>query len=69
MGGVVNFKLLAVIAALSLLVVFVAQNYEVVEIKFLFWTVKASRAIVLFLTLITGLIVGWTLTNLTRLKK
>ena len=48
------------IAALFLLVIFMAQNYEKVEIKFLLWSFTTSRAIILFLTLITGVVIGWT---------
>jgi len=63
-----NWKLGVVLTLLTVLVIFVAQNYEVVEIKFLLWQVKASRAIVLFLTLITGVIAGWTIAQLGRTK-
>ncbi|MFH1094548.1 MAG: LapA family protein [Candidatus Omnitrophota bacterium] len=52
-------KFWIIIAALFLLVIFVAQNYEKVEIKFLFWAFTTSRAIILFLTLITGMVIGW----------
>lgn len=52
-------KFWLVIAALFLLVIFVAQNYEKVEIKFLFWAFTTSRAIILFITLTTGIAVGW----------
>ena len=47
------------IGVLFLLVVFVAQNYETVEIKFLFWAFTTSRAIILFLTLVIGIVIGW----------
>ncbi len=55
-----QWKFWLVIAALFLLVIFVAQNYEKVEIRFLFWAFTTSRAIVLFFTLITGMVIGWT---------
>ncbi|MCK4993835.1 MAG: DUF1049 domain-containing protein [Candidatus Omnitrophica bacterium] len=54
-----QWKFWLVIGALFLLVVFVAQNYETVEIKFLFWAFTTSRAIILFLTLVTGIVMGW----------
>lgn len=54
-----KWKFWLVIAALFLLVIFVAQNYEKVEIKFLFWAFTTSRAIILFLTLVTGIVIGW----------
>jgi uncharacterized integral membrane protein len=54
-----NWKWFLVLILLLLLVIFTAQNYEVVEIKFLFWSFKTSRAIILFSTLLTGIIIGW----------
>jgi uncharacterized integral membrane protein len=38
---------------------FVVQNAEVVEVRFLFWSAQASRALVLIGTLILGLVIGW----------
>jgi hypothetical protein len=32
----------------AMLVIFTAQNYEVVKLQFLFWSFTASRAIVIF---------------------
>ncbi|MFC1576954.1 lipopolysaccharide assembly protein LapA domain-containing protein [Candidatus Omnitrophota bacterium] len=43
-----------------LLVVFTVQNYEVVSIQLLFWSFSTSRAIVIFVTLIIGIVIGWT---------
>lgn len=38
---------------------FIVQNAEVVQVRFLFWSAQASRAIVLIGTFILGSIVGW----------
>ena len=54
-----NWKLIVALALLLLIVIFAVQNYEVVEIKFLFWSFRASRAIIIFLTLILGFAIGW----------
>ena len=54
-----QWKFWIVLAAMLLLVIFVAQNYESVEIKFLLWGFTTSKAIVLFLTLVSGIITGW----------
>lgn len=54
-----NWKWVAVLVLLLFLVIFAVQNYEVVHIKFLFWAFKTSRAIVIFSTLCTGVIIGW----------
>lgn len=39
--------------------IFVVQNAQVVEVRFLFWSAQASRALVLIGTLILGLVIGW----------
>lgn len=50
----------AVILILMLfLVIFTAQNYEAVNIRFLFWSFSTSRAIVIFATLVIGIAIGW----------
>ena len=54
-----NWKWMLVLILLLLLVIFTAQNYEAVEIRFLFWSFTTSRAIVLFSTLVVGFIIGW----------
>jgi len=46
---------------ISLVLIFVVQNTQVVEVRFLFWTLSMSRALVLFGTLAIGLIGGWLL--------
>ncbi len=51
-----NLIVIAVLAGLVLLFVF--QNLASVEITFLFWTFQASRALVVSVTVIVGLIVG-----------
>ncbi len=38
---------------------FIVQNAEVVQVRFLFWSAQASRAIVLIGAFILGTIVGW----------
>ena len=40
----------------------VIQNTQVVEFRFLVWTVSMSRALMLFGTLAIGFIAGWLLT-------
>lgn len=42
-----------------LVIIFVIQNTQVVEVKFLAWQVNMSRAIMLFGTLAIGIIAGW----------
>lgn len=43
----------------SLFVIFVAQNTQVVEVRFFFWKAEASRILVLLGTFAVGFVVGW----------
>jgi len=55
-----RWKFWILVVSLCLLLIFVVQNYETVKIQFLFWAFKTSMAIVLFVSLIIGMIVGYT---------
>lgn len=46
---------------IGLFLVFVVQNIQVVEVRFLTWKVSMSRALMLLGTLAIGLIGGWLL--------
>jgi len=54
-----NIKMVIALILLILVVIFTLQNSEQVNINFLFWHVTLSRALMLFLVLAVGLIVGW----------
>ena len=51
-------KLVLIVAALFIFALFVVQNAQTVMVSFLFWKVEASRAIVLMVTFVFGLITG-----------
>ncbi len=51
-------KFYSVIAIAALVAVLVVQNTEVVDIRFLFWTVSMSRVLLLPLLFIAGVLVG-----------
>lgn len=53
-----NWKMAVILTLLALVIIFTLQNYEVVQVKFLLWQFEASRAIVLFVTLLIGFIIG-----------
>jgi uncharacterized integral membrane protein len=53
------FKRVVMIIVVLLFAVFVLQNTQVVEVRFLFWQTEASRAIVLIITFAGGLVTGW----------
>ncbi|MCI0565077.1 MAG: LapA family protein [Nitrososphaera sp.] len=44
---------------LMVVVIFTAQNYEIIEIRFLGWYFLMSRAVVIFLALLSGVLIGW----------
>ncbi len=45
----------------AIVVVFVVQNIEVVEVRLLTWKVSMSRALMLLGTLVIGIVAGWLL--------
>jgi putative membrane protein len=56
------------ICLIGLVIIFVLQNTQVVEVRFLLWTTSMSRALMLLGTLAVGLIGGWLLTMPKRSK-
>ena len=51
---------IGLVAILALIVlIFLVQNIEVVTVSFLFWEMSMSRAVLLFLSLLIGFIIGW----------
>jgi uncharacterized integral membrane protein len=59
--------LVAILAFIVL--IFLAQNIDVVTVKFLFWELPMSRAILLFFSLLTGFIIGWILHSVLSYRK
>jgi uncharacterized integral membrane protein len=64
-----NFKmgLVALLAFFAL--VFVAQNIEIVTVRFLFWEISMSRAILSVFSLLIGFIIGWILHSYLAYRK
>jgi uncharacterized integral membrane protein len=56
-----NFRLALALVLGALFLIFIAQNYKVVEIRFLFWTLSMSRVVLLFGVFGVGTLVGWLL--------
>jgi len=52
-------QLLLIIGLLLLLVIFTFQNTQEVAIKLFFWSIHTSKALLMLVPLIIGLIVGW----------
>ena len=43
----------------ALVLIFVFQNTQVVEVEFLVWKISMSRALVLLITFLFGALAGW----------
>jgi len=57
-------KLYFALALLGLVLVFVLQNTEIVNIRFLFWQFEASRALLVFGIFLVGILGGYLLGTL-----
>lgn len=53
-----NIKLYAGLGLLILVVLFTLQNTETVPISFLFWEFRISRALMIFLVFVIGVLAG-----------
>jgi uncharacterized integral membrane protein len=51
------------VCLIAFVLIFVIQNTQVVEFRFLVWTLSMSRALMLFGTLAIGFIAGWLVTS------
>ncbi|MCG6939296.1 MAG: LapA family protein [Gammaproteobacteria bacterium] len=56
-----NLKLFTTLALIALATIFIVQNVEVVEVRFLFWKMGMSRALMFVLLVLIGIAVGWLL--------
>lgn len=61
-----QIKLIVGLVLAGLAIVVIAQNTAVVQLKLFFWTVEMSRALMFFLFLATGVLMGWILRGRTR---
>jgi uncharacterized integral membrane protein len=64
-----NFKMGLVAILVLFALIFVAQNIDVVTVKFLFWEMSMSRAVLLFFSLLMGFIIGWLLHSYIAYRK
>lgn len=51
---------------LSLVLVFALQNVAIVEVQFLFWSVRLPRSLLIFVVLAIGVVIGWFLKGAMR---
>jgi len=64
-----NAKLWAALAIAVILLVFTAQNYRVVELRFLFWQAEISGAALIFVVLAAGVGIGWLISGFSRASR
>jgi uncharacterized integral membrane protein len=54
-----KYRHILALAITVLLVVFILQNTTDVEIRFLFWSLGMSRALMVILLIAAGVVIGW----------
>ncbi len=64
-----NLKMGLVAVLIFFALVFVAQNIDVVTMKFLLWELSMSRAVLLFFALLVGFVIGWILHSYMAYRK
>lgn len=64
-----NAKLIAAIILIVLVLLFVVQNTNIVELRFLFWKLSMSGALLYILLLMIGSFLGWLLHSHRRKSK
>jgi uncharacterized integral membrane protein len=64
-----SFRLILTLVLTVLVTVFVLQNTAVVEIRFLFWTVAMSRALLIVVMLVIGMALNWLLHGYIALRR
>lgn len=65
----IKIRVVTGLGLLLLVALFTLQNTEVVTITFLFWHFSLSRALLIFLVLVTGVVVGWVLHSVAERAK
>jgi uncharacterized integral membrane protein len=53
-----TWKWVVIVTALVIVIVFTAQNYQPVQIRFLAWSFKSSSAVTTFISLLIGFLIG-----------
>jgi len=56
-----RFKIILSVILASFALIFIFQNFAVINIRFLFWTLAISRSLLMFILFLIGLILGWSL--------
>jgi uncharacterized integral membrane protein len=59
-------KITLVLVLLLSVLLFAVQNAAMVELKFLFWVVEFPRSLLIFITMLIGVAIGWFLKPMFR---
>ena len=59
-----SLRIAGIFLAVGLLVVLTLQNTEAVTLRFLVWTMTLSRALLVFLLIVVGVLIGWILRSM-----
>jgi putative membrane protein len=54
-----SFKLIFILILIGLAAIFIIQNVAAVEVRFLFWSIAMSRALLIVFALVIGFVSGW----------
>ena len=69
-GFVMNYKLIAALVALGLVVIFIYQTAEPVMVKhFFWWSFSMSLSLLLFIVLAMGILAGWLMKGFSGRRK
>ena len=54
-----DFQKILIVLFIGIIVLFIAQNVAAVEIQFIVWSIRISRALLFFIILLIGILIGW----------
>ena len=61
-----NLKVSVMFILVAMSLIFIGQNLEIVDVRFLIWHFSISRAMLVILLLLVGFVVGWLLRSYFR---
>ena len=64
-----NIKVIAVWIIATALLIFMAQNFETVQISLLLWTVELPRAVMILMVFAAGILLGWLIGTIRGMEK
>jgi len=54
-----GFQLMSILILVCLAIIFIIQNVAAVDVRFLFWSIAMSRALLIVFALVIGFVFGW----------